>query len=79
MGKVTDLGDINDKCVRQDANVPDSTAIKLGRYTCHRVCVESSVLNQIRRHPAGPARGRAGGTLQACANASFAIIRFAAA
>ena len=26
MKNVTDLGDINDKCVRQDANVPDATA-----------------------------------------------------
>ena len=36
MGKVTDLGDINDKCVRQDANVPDATAQRsaVGQHGC---------------------------------------------
>ena len=36
MGNVTDLGDINDKCVRQDANVPDATAQRsaVGQHGC---------------------------------------------
>ena len=36
MGNVTDLDDINDKCVRQDANVPDATAQRsaVGQHGC---------------------------------------------
>ena len=36
MKNVTDLGDIYDKCVRQDANVPDATAqcSAVGQHGC---------------------------------------------